>query len=419
MKYSFLLTLVLLAVSIDLEAAPTVSAIDNGNYHLGAPERGKTQVTIEFGEFGGNQVMAVAACKSGCIPAVYTYQKEESRTLDLPVYFNTSGLYVIRYDANSFIIVQPDGMLGRQVWKKLGYSNIYSKNTTTAQSVTSEQIQQYALKLSERIMSQETGGMAHESGIYHLAAPRIHLGKAQTEYRVEFQPEGKKHISLRPCETCPGERYELLPEETAIAGVDVYRHSTSHYLFDLKDGVLLYTFSNAGGLGRVRWDEHSKFNVLSSNKAYIRQVLKSAEKQKALDKLMNGYFTDIKREFEKRAAELQQQKTAQRTLPQEGLQNARLKTEALQAAKDWAGAWRWQETLKSAYFTSRNWSITRNSLSGVITGRNISGVVTMTHPDGRCRFQYMSFRQEHDGHDYSGLHTSGIGPIYDIPCERL
>jgi hypothetical protein len=261
--------------------------------------------------------------------------------------------------------------------------------------------------------------MAHAAGLYHLAAPQEFSGKTATEIQIEFSTVGKKQIILKPCDKCGTTQYTHLPDESAITGVDVFRHATSYYLFDLRDGVLIYTFSNAGGLGKSLWGKNSHYNVYSNNKAYIREILASKEKQNIIDKMMAGYFKEIKTEFRRRADEKNQNKIANRKLPSEGLNNPTQKAQALAAAKRWASAWSWKESLKNAYFTSNDWSITRNRITGVITGKIISGIVTMIHPDGRCRYQHMSFRQDYDGKEYTNLHSSGIGPVYDLKCSEI
>ena len=268
-------------------------------------------------------------------------------------------------------------------------------------------------------MNQEVTDMQHGAGTYHLAAPQEFSGRPYTEIQITFNTEGKKQIIIKPCDKCGASEYTLMPDESAIAGVDVYKHATSYYLFDLKDGVLIYTFANAGGLGKILWGKNSHYNVYSNNKAYIRQILASKEKQNIIDDMMAGYFKDIKTEFRRRADEKNQMQIANRTLPDEGLNNSTQKQQALAAGKRWASAWNWKETLNNAYFISNDWSITRNRLTGIITGKVISGIVTMKHPDGRCRYQHMSFRQDYDGSQYTNLHTTGVGPVYDLKCSEI
>jgi len=388
-----------------------------GIYHLGTPERGQSKVNIGFGNMGNKTVIAVAACKK-CPPAVYTYQKEESKTLGTPV-FTTAGLYLFPYNDDSFVLVQPDGVLGRKIWTKIGHANIYSKNPGTAKSTSRAMIEEFAINLSSKIMNQEVGKMEHGAGTYHLAARQKFAGKSYTEVQLEFKTDGKKQINIKPCDRCGTTQYKLLPDESAIVGVDVYKNATSYYLFDLKDGVLLYTFANGGGLGKTLWGKNSSYNVYSNNKAYIRQILSSTDKQNTIDEMMTGYFKDIKTEFRRRADEKNQQKVANRKLPNEGLNNSTQKEQALASGKRWASAWNWKETLKNAYFISNDWSITRNRLTGIITGKVISGIVTMEHPDGRCRYQHMNFRQDYDGSQYTNLHTTGIGPVYDLKCSEI
>lgn len=389
----------------------------NGNYHLGTPERGAKQVILQYGKLGNKQVIAVAACKK-CPPAVYSFQAEPSQTLGVPV-FMTAGLYLIQYDDESFVLVQPDAELGRKVWSKIGHANIYSKNAGKAQSTARDKIETFAINLSRKIMNQEVGEMAHDSGTYHLAVPQKHLGRAQSSYEIKLVSEPKKKILITPCEKCGTDEYKHLPEESEIAGVDVYRHATSYYVFDLKDGVLISTFSNAGGLGKKEWGKNHHYNVLSNNRAYIRQILSSKQKQDLIDKMMADYFKSIKVEFEKRAEEERQQRVANRELPAAGMKDAELSSNALKAAKRWASAWNWKEQLEDTYFINNDWQIIRNPLTGVVTGRKISGIVTMKHPDGRCRFQYVGYRQDHDGAEFMNLHMTGVGPIYDLKCDKL
>jgi len=419
-KSLFITSLVtILSIFFSQAIAGTLSPEEvKGTYHLTTTERGQSKVKMEMGQMGNKTVLAIAACDR-CPPAVYTFQQEQSSTLQTPVFFNTMGLYVIKYDDDSWIVVQPDGELGRKVWTKIGHANLYSKSANKAKSMTRGQIETYAINLSKKIMNQEVGEMAHAGGTYHLAVPQKHMGKAQNTYQIEFITEPKKHINIKTCDKCGTDEYQHLPEESAIAGVDVYRHATSYYLFDLKDGVLIYTFANAGGLGKTEWGKSNHYNVYSNNQAYIRQILTSKQKQDTIDAMMAGYFKDIKQEFEHQAQEKHQQQVANRKLPAAGLQDAAQEKQALAASKRWASAWDWKESLKNAYFISNDWAITRNKLTGVITGKIIRGIVTMNHPDGRCRYQHVSYRQDYNGSDYSNFHMTGVGPIYDLKCSEI
>lgn len=394
-------------------AAATISDAVNGDYVFAAPERGASKATIQFGQLGNKYALAVAK-GPGIPPAVYTFMLEESKTLKTAV-FSTMTLYVLQYDLETFVIVQADGVLGRKVWQNLAHVNIYSKNPETIKKLGLDGAKTFALDLSKKIMNQEVGAMAHAAGTYHLAVPMEHLGKKRASYEITFIDEpGKKQLDVV---TVPGKgpsEYVFLPEESAMTGVDVYRHATSYYLFDVKDGVLLYTFANAGGFGKNAWSSSSSYNVLSNNQAYTRKVLTSKDLQQKIDDTMAGYFAAAKTAREQQAAEAAAKATDERRLPARGLTDPDLDQAALAAAKRWATAWSWKEDLKAAYITSKDWTITRNPLSGIITGRTVRGIVTMVHPDGRHRYQHVAFRQGHDGTTFVNLQMSGVGPIFEI-----
>ncbi|TQV71006.1 hypothetical protein FLL45_22015 [Aliikangiella marina] len=408
---------VLITLTSALNAGELTREAVKGSYFLGTPERGKTKVEMDFGNLGNKVVLAVG-CK-GCPTATYSFLKEESSTLGVATFFNTIGLYVFQYDENSWVVVQPDGQLGRKVWNKIGHANIYSKDANKAKSVARADIEKFAIGLSSKIMNQEVGEMSHSGGTYHLAVPVNHMGRAQSSYQVEFNRDAKKAINIKPCDKCSVDQYQHLPQESDIAGVDIYRHATSYYIFDLQDGVLITTFANASGLGKTLWGKGNNYNVLSNNKAYIRQILASKEKQDTIDKMMAEYFAMIKTEFEKRAEEERLAKVATRDLPAQGIQDSGQQKQALEASIRWAKAWNWKETINAAYFTSNDWAITRNRLTGVITGKVARGYITMKHPDGRCRFQYVSYRQDYDGSNYMNFHMTGVGPIYDLKCDKI
>ncbi len=406
----------LVLLSFNLSAIEVSKETVNGEYHLAVPERGNSKVLMQYGKLGNKTVIAVAACQS-CPPAVYSLQQEPSQTLATPV-FMTAGLYLIPYDEQSFVLVQPDGLLGQKVWTKLGHVNLYSRSQETAASFDRRQIEKFAIGLSSKIMNQAVGEMNHSSGEYFLAVPQNHGGKRQQSYQISFNQAEPKSIQLKPCDRCPTQKYKLLPEESGVIGVDVYRHASSYYLFDLKDGVLIYTFANASGFGRTEWKSHSKYNVYSNNRAYIRQILQSKEKQQLIDETMQSYFAKTKTYFEQKAQAKKLKQDAARELPAQGLKNVS-NSDLLSAANRWAKAWQWKEQLVDSYLTGSDWAITRNRLTGIITGKIIQGVVTMKHPDGRCRFQYVNYRMDYNGSQYQNLHVAGIGPIYDLSCDKL
>ncbi len=127
----------------------------SGTYYLLESERfgvnvEKTKTKLfQFGENKGTKLLAIAACEK-CIPAVYTYQEADSNKLGVPVYFNSSGFYIIGYNENSFVNVLVTSKLGDKVWSSFSFSNFYSKNITTVNNMTKEKIETYAIELSEK-----------------------------------------------------------------------------------------------------------------------------------------------------------------------------------------------------------------------------------------------------------------------------
>jgi len=145
----------------------------NGVYQLAQPERsaaGPTQqLTIEYGEMNGQTVLVTASCPK-CPAAGYRLLETETKELGRPVFFNSSGIYVMAYDANTFVSVMADGQLGKKIWQTLVYANVYSKQgTPTIDLATAKE---FVINESKRLMTGEgiaesvvTGG----NGTYYAA----------------------------------------------------------------------------------------------------------------------------------------------------------------------------------------------------------------------------------------------------------
>ncbi len=269
-----------------------------GAYHLGIPERGQHLVELAYGDIKGKNVIAVAPCKR-CPPTVYSYLKKESDILNTSI-FTTSGMYLIQYNSNSFIVVQPDAILGKKAWEKFSHTNIYSKNEVTSKSFSRKKIEQFAMKISNRAMGQDLGKMQHKTGTYYLAIPVVHIGNAESQYSIELLNENNKEINITPCPKCFIHNYQHLQEESSIIGVDVYHDGSGDYLFDIDEGILVHVFSNASGLGKVEWGEKNRFNVFSNNQTYIRYLLTNAGRQSLIDNRLKKYFSATKAKFDNR-----------------------------------------------------------------------------------------------------------------------
>ena len=123
-----------------------------GTYHLLDSERGigneqtKTKVA-QYGKFGDDYVMAVAACEK-CMPAIYKYKKEYSEELKTAVFYNDYALFLIFYDEESFIIMKPSNKEGA-AFTDFSFSNFYSKNQAKVAAMSQQKIKEYIIKISE------------------------------------------------------------------------------------------------------------------------------------------------------------------------------------------------------------------------------------------------------------------------------
>ena len=124
----------------------------NGTYHLLEAEKGignkptKSKL-FQYGEFAGDKVLAIAACAQ-CMPAIYKYQKDESKELGIPVFYNDYGLFVITYDNESFVMVKAADA-DSEDWTDFSYSNFYSKNEAKVIAMTQQKIKAFVVAVSE------------------------------------------------------------------------------------------------------------------------------------------------------------------------------------------------------------------------------------------------------------------------------
>lgn len=147
MKLQFLAIICLLLTSATIKAqSKTPSKNINGVYHLFKAEKGPSGTTnkmlIELAKNNGTIMLAVAACEK-CYPAVYTYQPALSKKFGKPVYYNSSGIHVLTYDDNSFIIC----MAAISIEKDFNYTNFYSKSKAKVDGISQKKIASYASKI--------------------------------------------------------------------------------------------------------------------------------------------------------------------------------------------------------------------------------------------------------------------------------
>lgn len=100
------------------------------------------QITCQVGKMGTIRVLAMAPCDN-CMPAVYTFKPESAKEIKKAVFYNRTGVMVIEYNKNSFVIV------GATTTKPT--VDFYSKDKSTVDAMTAEKALEYALKYIERI----------------------------------------------------------------------------------------------------------------------------------------------------------------------------------------------------------------------------------------------------------------------------
>ena len=128
--------------------------------------------------------------------------------------------------------------------------------------------------------------------------------------------------------------------------------------------------------------------------------LSSGSKElKALDKQLHDIlFTNIK-------------------LPQAGMNNPGLESQMLTVANKLG----WAEHFTKAIITSQNWTIEKNSLTGVILRRYIVGICTSTSAAGVCSYQDFTFNQEYTGggNYSSSLSYGSYGGKHELGCDKI
>lgn len=122
-------------------AVPTEAI--NGKYYLMAAEKGigskmTKEKLFQYATWGSDKVLIVAACER-CSPAMYKYNKEESEIMEVPVFYNAVGLYMITYDDESFVMMVPANKNSKD-WTDFTYSNFYSKSKAKADAMTKQKI---------------------------------------------------------------------------------------------------------------------------------------------------------------------------------------------------------------------------------------------------------------------------------------
>jgi hypothetical protein len=412
---SLLITLVAHAFELTPEAV-------NGVYLLATPERsaaGQTKkLQIELGEMNGQQYLATQACPR-CPAAGFKMQDEAAKELGRPVFFNSIGIYIIAYDENTFVSVMADGPLGKKEWSTIAYANVYSKQGTPTISLDAGKV--FVLAESKRLMTGQgiaefevTGG----SGTYYAAVRQTVGSKKYDQIGVKLEDKEKIILAGLNCRSCTSSTYLYEAELSQAIGKPVYEMGHMGRFLIVQDKGVIWVAS--GPLGKQLWQDHSSYNVLGQDKTAMRKLSQDSEAQNKVDSRLQAYAVKAKAAVDARYAREDLERTADNDLPAKGLDNSDLDESALTAAQDWANSYNWAEQLQYVYITSRDWSILRNKLTGIQTGRRIQGVITMKRDDGLCSYQAAIFEQAYNGTGYQNTVMAGVVPGQNkLDCGKI
>ena len=394
----------------------------NGIYQLAQPERsaaGQTQkLQIEYSDTNGQTVLVAASCPR-CPPAGYKLLATESKELGRPVFYNSSGIYIIAYDDTTLVSVMADAQLGKKIWTKLAYANVYNKQGSPG--ITLEAGKQFVIAESKRLMTGE--GIAASkfmggNGTYFAAARQTIGSEKYDQIDVTIYPKQKIVLTGMNCNSCGNDFYNYESELSQATGKNVYEMGNmGRFLIEQKTGELWWTNAK---LGKTQWGKNDYFNVITQDKVFSRKVMIDKTLQAKIDSTFESYASQSKAAVDARYEQQDLQRTANNKLPKRGMTDSALDKAALTAAQDWAGSYSWKETLMYTYMTSRDWSILRHPLTGIQTGRRISGMITMKRPDGLCSYQGAIFEQAYNGSTYQKTKMVGVVPGQNkLDCGKI
>ncbi|MBG6129069.1 hypothetical protein IWQ47_000239 [Aquimarina sp. EL_43] len=386
-------------------------AQDQMVYLLEPSRDGKKQQILQIGENNGVKLLAMASCKQ-CMPAVYTYNPDASKASGKTIY-GTSGIYVIPYDENSYISVAPKTpavAIGEGIWETFLYANFFSADKAKVAGMNKKKVEDWAIDFSKQIMTGGVGAQAvdSDSNLYYPAAKELHNGESFNSVNIDVE-KGKE--LLLKLSNGHSEDYSFMIELSKVLGVDVYDvgGNRREYMFvESPLSIIWAKYSSGSDLGKSTWGTYETFNYFHKDQKVIRNLLVSKETQDKIDAKLEDWSLKAKEYTEKTYAAKEAEAIKNRRLPAKGFSNLALEKQATLAAKSWASQYHWEETIIKAYFTGNDWSIYRNTLTGVQLGRRISGVIIMKRKDGKCSFQYATFAQQYNGNGYQKVFTEGI-----------
>ncbi|WP_064792476.1 hypothetical protein [Shewanella woodyi] len=394
----------------------------NGVYDLAKPERsaaGQTQeLLIQLGEHQGKTVIATAGCER-CPPAIYSLMKQESSELQRAVFFNSMGVYLISYDDNTLVSVMADGLLGKKVWQKIAYINVYRKRGTPGIELAAAKT--FVISESKRMITGEgvekvavTGGSGH----YYSAARYQINGTSYDQFALTVEAEKAVLLEGDKCRSCTSDRFIYEPELSLAIGKPVYEMGhMGRFIIEESKGVFLYAKAK---LGKALWGKNSHFNLFAQDPIYVRTISSDKNMQQEIDSQLASYAQLAKNAVDERYRQQDAERTASNELPMQGLKDEKLQKQVLNAAKQRADKESWNESILNAYIRGNDWTILRNKLTGIQTGRYIAGVIVMQREDGLCSYQSVHFAQQYNGADYQQAYVYSIDSGQEkLDCSKV
>jgi hypothetical protein len=154
---------------------------------------------------------------------------------------------------------------------------------------------------------------------------------------------------------------------------------------------------------------------LSPRKHKVKVILRHQTGESGI--LSEGEFeldcSQGQEKLQKIASDLAQKQLDKVRMPESAMKNPSLEKEIKAVLSDW------EEKPLRVVITGSEWTINRNSVTGIIEFRSIWTAVAVKSPDGKCKIFYLSFRQDYNGKSYGKTRRWGVGDSEEISCDNV
>ena len=158
--------------------------------------------------------------------------------------------------------------------------------------------------------------------------------------------------------------------------------------------------------GEIKTHKKTKYPILGKDKNRVEYLMNHPEEVERLGLL--AVYSQCKLNDALRAAENPM------PVPSE-MNTTQLAADATAVTKEFAKG-RWAQEVQYSFIIGKEWTTLRNSLTGIITGRIISGVAVMKGSDGSCKWEEISIRQDYDGKNYGKSYFGGESTVI-VPVD--